>query len=176
MARNNSWWKRYLLGLAGGAAGTAAMNYYMKAAKKLSNGGGAEPKEHDISIAGRRHAPGEPATAAIGRLAYRKVTGRDPDDRTKSKLSNLVHWGYGIDMGTTYALLRGRQPRLDWAGGLAFGAALWVLGDEIAVPLLGFAEGPKAYPKSLHAETLGAHLVYGITTAATTQLLQRRFR
>ncbi len=175
MARNNAWWKRYLLGLAAGAAGTAAMDLYQKAMKKVSNGqpASSEPKEHDISLTGRKHEPGESATAAIGRLAYRKVTGRDPDGETRTRLSNAVHWGYGIDMGTTYALLRDRRAHLDWAGGLAFGAALWVLGDEIAVPLLGLAEGPKAYPKSLHAETLGAHLVYGITTAAATQLLER---
>ncbi len=176
----NSWWKRSLLGVAGGAAGTAAMNLYMTGMNSLhkkAGGGGdgaaqEQPKQHDISLVGRQHQPGESAPAALARLGYRKVTGREPDEQTKNKLSNLVHWGYGIDMGTTYALLRGPQRRLDWAGGLVYGAALWLLGDEVAVPLLGLAEGPKGYPKALHAETFGAHLVYGVTTAVTTQLLE----
>ncbi len=169
----NSTWKRYLIGLAGGVAGTAAMDLYQRAIKRNGSTPSEPPKMHDISVVGRKHEPDESATAALGRLAYRSIKGADPDPKTKTRLSYLVHWGYGIDMGGTYAVLRGRKRHLDWAGGLAFGAALWALGDELAVPLLGLAEGPKAYPKRLHAETLGAHLVYGATTAAVSQLLER---
>ncbi len=173
-----TWWKRYVAGAAGGAAGTAAMSLYMKGMRSLKKDGhnpqdGPKQQEHDVSLIGRQHQEGEPATAAIGRLMYRKVTGREPDQAMRGKLSNLVHWGYGVDMGATYGLLRDRKRKLDIVGGLAFGAGLWLLGDEVAVPLLGLAEGPKAYPKRLHAETLGAHLVYGAVTAVATQALER---
>ncbi len=175
--RKPEWWKRYLIGVAGGLAGTAAMSLYMKGIKSLhnpqQNKQASAPSEHDVSVIGRQHQNGESATAAIGRILYKTVKGREPDEQTKNKLSSFVHWGYGTDMGAAYALLRGRKTHLDWAGGLAYGAALWFAGDEIAVPLLGLAEGPKGYPKSLHAETLGAHLVYGVATAAATQLLER---
>ncbi len=168
-----SFWKLYLAGVAGGAAGTAAMGLYMKAMKSRNGGGAEQPKEHNISVVGRQHEEGESAPAAVGRIVYRKLRGREPDPDTRKKLSNAVHWGYGIDMGGTYGLVRGKARKLDVVGGLVYGAALWALGDEIAVPLLGLAEGPKAYPKKLHAETLGAHLVYGVATALSTQLMER---
>ncbi len=173
--RNTAWWKRYLAGMAGGAAGTAAMGLFMKAMQKASTNGsnGAEKKTHDISLIGRRHQEDEQATAALGRIIYSKVKGRDPDPAVKAKTAQAVHWTYGIEQGATYGLIRGRKAKGDILGGLAFGAALWLAGDMIAVPLLGLSEGPKAFPKSLHAEALGAHLVYGVATAAATQLVER---
>ncbi len=178
---NHSRAKAWLAGMAGGAAGTVAMGLYMTGMQKLrkekshlsQEQSGGSAKEHDISLVGRQHQQGENATVAIGRILYEKIKHREPDEQTKKKLGDVVHWGYGIDMGGTYGLIRGRKRRLDLLGGLAYGAALWAVGDEVAVPLLGLAEGPKAYPKSLHAETFGAHLVYGVATAAATQLLER---
>ncbi len=168
------WWKRYLAGMAGGAAGTAAMGLFMKAMQKGMNGNnGGEKKTHDVSLIGRRHQEDEQATAALGRMIYSKVKGRDPDPTAKAKTAQAVHWTYGIEQGATYGLIRGRKAKGDILGGLAFGAALWLAGDMIAVPLLGLSEGPKAYPKSLHAGALGAHLVYGVATAAATQLVER---
>jgi hypothetical protein len=165
---------RYLAGAAGGAAGTFAMDFYMRAMKKLSpDGCRGKPREHLISLIGRRHEKGESSTAALGRMMYEAATGERPSNQTRKKLSKAVHWGYGIDLGGAYGAFRGRKPKLDVLGGLVYGAGLWVLGDEIAVPLLGLAEGPKAYPKKIHAESLGAHLIYGAATAVATQLLRR---
>ncbi len=206
MSRKTPRWKAYVAGMAGGAAGTLAMGFYMKGMKSLKhareesrsgNGGDGQggearaeeaagqpqaekrnpeaehPKEHDVSIIGRKHREGESATAALGRIAYQTIAKKEPEDRVKSRLSNAVHWSYGTEMGAAYGLIRGRRKSLDLLGGLAYGGALWAIGDEIAVPLLGLAEGPKAHPVSLHAETFGAHLIYGVTTAAATQLLER---
>lgn len=177
MTKNGSteWWKRALAGMAGGAAGTAAMGLFMKAAKRAAGGQNRQPqpKIHDISLFGRKHEEGESATAALGRIAYQAVKDRKPDPETKNKLSEAVHWAYGVKLGAAYGFLRGRTGKGDLLGGLAFGAALWLIGDEIAVPLLGLAEGPKAYPVELHTQALGAHLVYGVVTAGTTQLVER---
>jgi hypothetical protein len=151
--------KACLSGLAGGAAGTGAMNLYMKGMQKALK---------DESHLSREQNGEQPAE-----LAYTRLTHREPGDETKNKLSNVVHWGYRANIGGAYGLIRGRREKLDIVGGFAYGAALRAFGDELAVPLLGLAEGPKAYPKSIHAETFGAHLVHGVTTAAVTQLLER---
>jgi hypothetical protein len=165
---------RYLAGAAGGAAGTFAMDSYLRAMKSLlPDGNQGKRKEHMVSLIGRKHEKGESSTAALGRMMYEAATGGRPSDQTRKTLSTAVHWGYGIDLGGAYGAFRGRKPKLDVLGGLVYGAGLWVLGDEIAVPLLGLAEGPRAHPKKIHAESLGAHLVYGITTAVATQLLRR---
>ena len=38
---------------------------------------------------------------------------------------------------------------------------LWLVADELAVPALGLAKGPRNYPLSAHGSALGSHLVYG---------------
>jgi hypothetical protein len=170
-----------MAGLVGGVAGTVAMGLYMKGMQKIrkekshlsQEQSGGTRKKHDISLIGRQHLKGENAAVAVGRILYEKVKHREPEDETSNKLGSVVHWGYGIDMGGMYGLIRGRKRKLDVLGGLVYGAALWAVGDELAVPLLGLAEGPKAYPTSMHAEVLGAHLAYGVATAAATQLVER---
>jgi hypothetical protein len=160
--------------MIGGVAGTAVMGVYRRATMRLGAPGSASSprqREHDISLVGRQHAEGESATSALARIVYYKVKGADPDPPTKSKLSQAIHWAYGIEMGGAYGLLHNGAGVL--AGGVAFGAALWLLGDEIGVPLLGLAEGPKAFPVSLHVETFGAHIAYGLAAAAATELVER---
>ncbi|HVX67253.1 MAG TPA: DUF1440 domain-containing protein [Bryobacteraceae bacterium] len=178
--RRHSFWKRYLAGVAGGAAGTLAMGLYMKGIQSLKGGGEQssgetpqQPKQHNVSLIGRRHEEGEPPTAAVARILYRTIARRDAPPETARKLGNVVHWTYGIKMGGAYGLIHRRGRKLDVLGGAAYGVALWALGDEVALPLLGLAEGPKAYPKSLHAEMFGAHIVYGVTTAAVSHLVER---
>ncbi len=166
------WWRAYVAGLLGGAAGTAAMGLYMRAVQR-PNGRPRRQKEHDVSLVGRRHAEGESAPGAVGRILYKKIARKEPESETKNKLATAVHWAYGTEMGGAYGLIRRRAGKVDLLAGLAWGLGLWALGDELAVPLLGLAEGPKAHPVAIHAEGLGAHLVYGLSTAAATQLLER---
>jgi hypothetical protein len=162
-----------LAGLAGGVAGLIAMRYVMKAAARFvpepkGRGFGSAP-QHDVSVIGRHHREGEASTAAIGRMAYTRITGREPDDDTKARLSNGVHWIYGLGMAALYGALRAGRPApmgRDLATGAAFGAVLWLLGDEVMVPLLGLAEGPKATPPMGHAQALAGHLGYGLVTGA----------
>jgi hypothetical protein len=57
-------------------------------------------------------------------------------------------------------------------GGLAVGVGLWLLGDELVMPLLGLTGGPTAYPAAVHVHGFGAHLAYGLATSAATQALR----
>jgi uncharacterized membrane protein YagU involved in acid resistance len=63
-------------------------------------------------------------------------------------------------------------PQVTTATGVPFGAAFWLLADEISVPLLGLSKGPADYPVSTHAYALASHLVYG----ATAELSRRAVR
>ncbi len=171
--------KNVLLGAVGGAAGTAAMSLYWTAAKQLTgqdpraltSEGGPHTLDTMSATGGQHHKQSESSTAAMGRQAYEAATGEEPSKETKSDLSYTVHWSYGALMGGLYGALRGRRDGLDAPGGLAFGTALWLLGDELAVPLLGLAQGPTAFPPAQHAHRLGAHWTYGLAAAATTQAL-----
>jgi hypothetical protein len=175
--------KGFILGSIAGAAGLIAMEWYWKAAAALSDG---DPRKQttprsgpldSISLIGKQHRNGESATEALGRILYKRITGSDPQSQEmRTALSYLVHWAVSVGMGGVYGAVRGRADRIDGAGGATFGTAVWLLGDELFSPLVGLAKGPTAYPAAVHAHAFGAHLAYGLTTSAVTQLLLRLLR
>ena len=176
-------WKGLLLGMLGGVAGVLAMGFYWKQVKAIT---GRDPRsaydEDDVpdtealdsvAVAGRHHKEGESSTAALGRILYQQATGKEPPQETKTVLSYLIHWLISMQISGVYGAARTRSGVPDLAGGLILGTALWLLGDEMLMPVAGLTEGPSAYPPELHAHGWGAHAAYGLTSAATTQLLYR---
>jgi putative membrane protein len=63
------------------------------------------------------------------------------------------------------------QPAVGSAGGLLFGSAVWLIADEIGVPLAGFASNPTDYPISRQASALASHLIYGLTVEGERRVL-----
>jgi hypothetical protein len=189
MSREVNRWKGFVLGALGGAVGVLAMDGYWKAATTLTgedprqagqqDGGEQQAKQapgplDDISLVGKQYKEGESSTAAMGRIVYTRLTGKEPQsDETKNTLSYLAHWVFSMAAGALYGALRGSQRVPDIPGGLMLSVALWGPGDEIGVALLGLTKGPTAYPPQLHAHSLGAHVAYGLTTAATAQVLDK---
>lgn len=174
-------WKGFVLGLAGGAAGTVAMGGYWSALTSLL---GSDPRMEtlddgvdaleDISVAGQHHTEEEGSTAAMGRIAYEQVTGEAPEpSETKSLLSYEVHYGYGTLQGGLYGAVTGGRGGRDVSDGALFGTALWLLGDEGLVSLLGLANGPGNYPLKQHVSRWGAHVVYGLAMAITVKVLRK---
>ena len=173
-------WKGLASGLVGGAAGLIAMQLVHRVARPLVK---PRPKkatdvfasERTMSPLGSHHLPDEGATDAIARLAYTKLADREPTPRAKQILSWGVHVGYGLTVAALYGVVRGRRGRRrrhPVRDGLLFGAALWLFGDELAVPLLGLADKPTAYSATSHAETLAAHLGYGLATTTAARLVE----
>ena len=169
-----------LLGLAGGVAGLAAMNYAMKLAAKVGlaarepeneeppESPPAQPKR-SMSLVGTHHFPGEKPPAAVGRIAYEKLRGERPGPLTREMLGNSVHLGYGLIMAGLYGLVRAGRRDADLIGGLAFALGLFIVGDELVVPLLGLSDAPTETPMREHGKFLVGHLAYGLATAAATQ-------
>ena len=178
-------WKGFVLGVLGATAGVAAMDaYWARVAPRLTEavGQGSESDAQasgpldDIALLGRQYRDGESSTAALGRIFYTRITGQEPQSaEAKTILSYLVHYVYGMLQGGVYGAARSDAGGLDLLGGAAFAVGLWLFGDELAVPLLGLQSGPTAATPVQHANRLGAHLTYGLTTAAVTRLLQRLF-
>jgi hypothetical protein len=174
-------WRGFVLGALGSAMGVLAMRYYWRAASVLAGGdprtqsGNPQPRALDsISLIGTHHEESESSTAAMGRIAYRMIAGKEPESQeTRTALSYLVHWVYSMLMGGVYGAVRGRADVLDVKGGLALGLGVWSLGDELATPFLGLAKGPTASSPALHIHALGAHVTYGLASSATAQVLHR---
>jgi hypothetical protein len=177
-------WKGFVLGVAGSVAGLIAMAYYWQIVPALFKGesnqgsknGAGESSLKDISLFEKQYREDESSTAALGRIIYSQIVGQEPrSQETKTLLSYLVHWAYGMLAGGVYGSIAGRSKGLAVKGGLAYGTALWLYGDEAIVPLMGLQGGPTAVSPAQHAHRFGAHLAYGVGTAAATQLLQRLF-
>lgn len=157
---------RALFGAAGGVAGLVAMRLAMKASSQII--------ERVASPPARAGGNSEAAvTAKIGATIYRILAGHPPSEATTDKLSSAVHWSFGVAMAAGYGIVRQPQRGLDPTGGLAFGTFLWLVGDELAVPILGLAKAPWKYPLRAHVTPLFGHLAYGLATAAATQSLAR---
>jgi hypothetical protein len=180
---SNDGLKGFIVGVLGGAVGLMAMGWYWEKAAPIIQRQVDENQEdtqekaeryNDISIFGRQYREDETAPDALGRIVYTRVAGNEPKAKeTKRLLSNLVHWVYGLAQGGVYGANRGKVGVFDVNGGVLFGTALWLFGDEIAVPLLGLQQGPGGTTLRQHINRLGAHWAYGLGTAVTTQLLRR---
>lgn len=115
------------------------------------------------------------------KLAAEKISGAlslDFDEDQMSKASLAMHYGLAISWAPLYPLLR---RRTDWhpaVVGLATGAAMSVIADELMTPALGFSAPNREYPLAAHARGFVGHLAFGLVVAATVEmgwaLLRRR--
>ncbi len=174
-------WQGFVLGVAGSIVGLLAMRLYSQHIAPLvkrdeaekDNSQSAEPPQplDDIAVLGKQYQKGESSTAALGRIFYTAVTGSEPQtDELKTALSYLIHWYYGLLQGGLYGAWSADRSAL--SSGLLYATGLWLVGDEIVVPVLGLQSGPTAVSPQTHFNRFGAHLFYGLGTAVTTRLLR----
>jgi uncharacterized membrane protein YagU involved in acid resistance len=64
-------------------------------------------------------------------------------------------------------------PETTIGEGAPFGAAVWLIADEIVVPAIGLSKSGKEYPLSTHVYAFASHLVYGITTEVVRRTVRR---
>jgi uncharacterized membrane protein YagU involved in acid resistance len=76
-------------------------------------------------------------------------------------------------MGALYGLTTEYFPEASAGFGTMFGALLFALADEAAVPLTGLSGPPAEYPVSSHLRALASHVVYGASTEAVRATLTR---
>lgn len=113
----------------------------------------------------------DPAHVAASRVSV--ALGGDPVPQGHP-LGLATHYAIGIAPAALYGALREQAPAVTAGSGLAFGAALWVLEDEVVNPALGLAAPPGRYPWQPHARGLVAHLVYGVVAELTLRALKPR--
>jgi hypothetical protein len=81
----------------------------------------------------------------------------------------LLHFGYGAALGAAYGALVGRLRRpgrhSPLGVGGAFGAATWLFGSWLVLPLLDVKRAPWRASLPETAVDLAAHLIYGASTA-----------
>ena len=157
-------------GVLAGAAGTAAFDALLF--WRYRRGGGAEPPLAWETSAGVQDWEQAPAPALVGKrlveglLQLRLAPGR------ARLVNNVTHWAFGVLNGAGYGVVAGSLPRPRTSYGLLFGAAVWS-GGYVVLPLAKLYKPIWKYDAMVLAGDLGAHLLYGATTAAAFGLLSR---
>jgi len=157
--------KGALAGLAGGLAGTWAMNHFQAWWSRSVHG--TEP----ASAAGRHDArdwqelaEGRNANEIAAQTIAAHTLDRPLDRQELGVGATTVHFAFGGAMGALYGAFWEVSPAARQMGGAAFGTAVWAAADEIAVPLLGLSRPTTEQPPERHAHAFAAHIVYGVTT------------
>lgn len=160
-----------IAGIAGGIAGTFAMNGAQTLWSKAFNGyhSGSAAGPHD-SRDGQEKNEDQNANEHFAQTIA-TVTIQRPLTRGELKAgATAVHFAFGSLLGALYgATMEATREQATGSGraaatGAAFGTAVWVGADEVAMPLLGVSDGGQDYPLEAHAQSLFAHLAFGVTT------------
>jgi uncharacterized membrane protein YagU involved in acid resistance len=97
---------------------------------------------------------------------YRTVAGRAPNRDVQPSIGSATHYAFSAAVGAAYVLAIRRAPVRRRGRGLLYGALVWSVADETAMPALGVSRGPRALDPRVHVYALLAHLVYGATLDA----------
>lgn len=106
----------------------------------------------------------EPATVKAAEAISENVFGHELEKSEKKIAGEAVHYAMGATSGAIYGAMSELVPFVTVGAGLPFGAAVWLIADEAAVPALGLSKSPTEYPLGTHAYALASHFVYGLTT------------
>ena len=150
-------------GLVAGAIGAGGQSLFFKATASLM------PKPTKIRAKPEAKAQKETSLETVARRTTEGLMQRGPlDVAQKKRAASAVHYLFGAAWGGLYGLLR-ETTRVS---PLLFGAAVWMLSDNLLLPLFRVAAWPHKYKLSEHHYALHAHFAYGLSTAAAYALLR----
>jgi putative membrane protein len=143
-------------GALGGLLGSWVMNQFQGVVKRAKKNGREE----------------EPATVQTAEMVSDAVLDRPLSSEEKQVAGPAVHYVFGALVGAVYGGLAETAPRATMCAGMGYGAAVWLLADEVAVPAAGLSRSPLKTSAVKHLEALASHLVYGLTMEGTRRLFR----
>jgi putative membrane protein len=174
-------------GMVAGLAGAAVMNHVQKSLGRMitsdershgaqslqtgtpSHGAGAMLQDRGVED------PADDSTERLVQTAAIGITGSPLDQDAKEAAGTGVHYAFGLSAGAAYGLAAELMPMSTAGAGMPYGAAIWLLADEMAVPALGLSRSATEYSPSVHFVSLASHLVFGLTTEMVRRSLRRSF-
>lgn len=160
--RNRRIGRGLMAGLAGGLIASWTMNQFQALWSKASDLTQEETKKQKKRPSKSQAEP-EDATMKAADKVSRNILDRPLSKSEKKKAGPAVHYAFGGAMGGLYGLAAELAPVVTRGFGTGFGAALFVVADEITVPALGLSPKPAQNPLSTHVYGLVSHMVYGAT-------------
>jgi hypothetical protein len=158
-------------GALAGMAGTLAMDLAMWA--DYRRGGGPDAFLPWETSAGLASYDGAPAPAQVGRRIVEGYLQKELPPSTARPVNNAMHALTGTQWGVVHGILAGTSGRSGPLSGVRTGLVAWLSSYGLLTPA-GLYEPIWTYPPPVLAKDAAAHLVYGLTTAATFRLLAGR--
>jgi Protein of unknown function (DUF1440) len=172
-----------VVGFVGGLLAGAVMNIFSRAVTSATHGregSGAAPGSNRVGRGAQppqaQGAADDDAAVRVGTAAYRAVTGSAPNRAARRRLGTMAHYVFSGALGACYALVARRLPIVRAGHGIAYGTAVWILADEMVIPLLDLSRGPRQLPPGVHAYALAGHWVYGFALESSVRSASRERR
>ena len=178
--------KGMIAGAAGGLVASWVMNQFQSLLSRTTHGverpHGAQSLQqgsprHGLARVLRERGRDREADNAAVRTAVvvsEHLFGVELAEREKKEMAGaVIHYAFGVATGVLYGAAAEMLPASTAGAGLPFGAAVWMVADEMVVPAIGLSKPPTEYPLSTHASALASHLVYGLTTEIVRRAARR---
>lgn len=157
-------------GAAAGLFAALVMNWFQagwsKASKALDS-----PLESDDGNASDDAQ--EPTTVKLAEKLHGTLSDHSLPEKQKSLAGNVVHYSFGAVLGALYVLVGRRYSALRAGYGVAYGAGVSIVADELLVPAIGLSPPPTEVPAKSHLYGFISHLVFGIALEGSRRLMAR---
>ena len=152
-----------IAGMLGGLAGSWTMNRFSAAIGKVEEAWKKSDHRRQPRPQSRTSSSDQAATELLAQRLSHAILGRNLTSDEMNVAEPIVHYGFGALVGGLYGLMAELTPLTTKGAGTAYATAVWLGGDEIAVPRLQLSKPAEAYPAKVHAEAFASHLIYGLT-------------
>jgi hypothetical protein len=178
--------KGMIAGAAGGLVASWVMNQFQALWSRMAHGGERPHGAQSLQLGSPRHGvarelqergrdrEADDAAVRTAVVVSERLLGLELAEREKKEIAGAaVHYAFGVATGGLYGAIAELKPATTAGAGLPFGAAVWLIADEIIVPALGLSKPLTEYPPSTHAYSIASHLVYGLTTEIVRREVRR---
>ena len=155
-------------GAVAGIAGTLAMDLALWAQQRSA--GAVEDFVSWETSAGLASFDGAPAPAQVGRRILEGYLQQELPPSAARAVNNAMHVLTGTQWGVVHGVLAGTSGRSGPFSGVRTGLLAWLSSYALLTPA-GLYEPIWTYPPAVLAKDAGAHVVYGLSVAATFRLL-----
>jgi Protein of unknown function (DUF1440) len=165
--------KGTLAGAIGGLAGTWAMSEAQRAWTHAIDSAAPDSAagKHDARDWQER-SEGQNSNEIAAQAVATYVVGRRLDRNELAVGAALMHYTFGAAVGALYGAYSERHTRN--GTGIGVGLTVWLLADEIAMPLLGLSDSTLRRPLEKRLQSIAAHIVFGITAELMRGMVQRQ--
>jgi putative membrane protein len=178
--------KGMVAGAAGGLVASWVMNQFQSLWSRMAYGFERPHGAQSLQLGSPRHGvarelqergrdrEADNAAIRIAVVVSERIFGLKLAEREKKETAGaVVHYAFGVATGGLYGAIAELKPATTAGAGLPFGAAVWLIADEIIVPTLGLSKPLTEYPPSTHAYSIASHLIYGLTTEIVRREVRR---